>query len=269
MGSPAPDPGLSRIDQAIAQADAVLDATADATMISVLIDASGSMQGVKQDTIDGFNQFVEDQKKEPGKAFLTLTLFDTTVSVEYVATPLDQVSPLTAKTYHPKGGTALWDAQGITIEATANYLASLSPQDRPAKVIFLTMTDGGENSSVDFQNPEDLKKIIDAKTEADGWLFVYTGANQDSYLVAQKMGYAATNTANYAGTSAGTSDSFRRMSTNTSRTRTYAGATGQSMGASASAMGGFYADDAEASAKLADALTSTPSGDEEEDEGGK
>lgn len=271
MGSPvSPDPVMDKIEEQLAKGQAIIDATADATMISVLIDASGSMSGVKQQTINGFNQFVEEQKKVPGKAFLTLTLFDTNVKVEYVATPLDQVPALTTATYRPGGGTALWDAQGITIDQTAGYLASLSAQDRPSKVIFLTMTDGGENSSKDFTDPDQLKKIIDAKTEADGWLFVYTGANQDSYLIASKMGYKTTNTANYAGTATGTSDSFRKMSTNTSRTRTYAGATGQSMSASAMGLGGFYADDAEASAKLAEALTSgnstsAESTDDEED----
>lgn len=248
MGSSYPDPVMDKIEEQLAKTKAIIDATADATMISVLIDASGSMQSVAKETIDGFNQFVEDQKKEPGKAFLTLTLFDTTVSVEYVATPLDQVSPLTAKTYVPRGGTALWDAQGITIEATANYLDSLSAQERPAKVIFLTMTDGGENSSVDYRDPADLKKIIDAKQEADGWLFVYTGANQDSYLVAAKMGYAASNTANYAGTGVGTMDSFQRLSSNTSSTRRVAAASGVSMAAAATTMGGFYNDDTQVGA---------------------
>ena len=48
----------------------------DYTHISVILDRSGSMESIRDDTIGGFNAFLESQKSEPGTATLTLVQFD-------------------------------------------------------------------------------------------------------------------------------------------------------------------------------------------------
>jgi hypothetical protein len=42
------------------------------TDINIVLDRSGSMQGIKADTIGGFNAFLEQQKVTPGEATITL-----------------------------------------------------------------------------------------------------------------------------------------------------------------------------------------------------
>ncbi len=46
------------------------------TELAFILDRSGSMSGLEQDTIGGFNSMVSRQKSESGEAFVTTVLFD-------------------------------------------------------------------------------------------------------------------------------------------------------------------------------------------------
>ena len=46
----------------------------DTTEIAILMDASGSMQAIRDDAVGGLNAFVVEQKKEPGRAHLAHSL---------------------------------------------------------------------------------------------------------------------------------------------------------------------------------------------------
>jgi hypothetical protein len=48
----------------------------DYTHISVILDRTGSMESIRDDTIGGFNTFLKEQKAQPGAATLTLVQFD-------------------------------------------------------------------------------------------------------------------------------------------------------------------------------------------------
>lgn len=190
------------LDVLIEKVDEVIDSVVGGTLVSVVLDRSGSMSGVAVDTIKGFNKLIEDQKQQPGKCWVSLTLFDTEVEIIYTGLPIEQVPLLTQDVYNCRGMTALLDAQGLTVEATEKHLDSLDIKDRPSSVLFVTMTDGGENSSREYTQ-ETLKKTISQKQEGDGWDFVYTGANQDSFGVAKSLGYAPSMVVNYAASQAG------------------------------------------------------------------
>ena len=47
----------------------------DLTELVFILDRSGSMAGLEDDTVGGFNAMVEKQKKEPGAALLSAVLF--------------------------------------------------------------------------------------------------------------------------------------------------------------------------------------------------
>lgn len=163
------------------------------TLIHIVLDESGSMGGQRLATIAGFNDLIKDQRLEPGRAWVSLTLFSTTVRSAYTGIPIDRVENMTQEAYVPQGGTALLDAQGVAIEATSRWLQDSG--ETPDKVIIITMTDGGENSSKDF-TADQIKQMISLK-EDEGWDFVYTGANQDSFSVGASMGYAGAAVANF------------------------------------------------------------------------
>jgi len=103
----------------------------DFTAIAVVLDASGSMSGITDDTIGSFNQFLAEQKALPGEAAFTLCVFNTDYRLVHDFQPLASVANLTNKTYRPMGGTALLDAMGTTIDSLGARLAAMPEDQRP------------------------------------------------------------------------------------------------------------------------------------------
>lgn len=172
------------------------------TEIVVVIDESGSMQHLQKSTIDGYNKFVQEQRAAPGTANLTLVQFNTGWRIPIKSTSVNLVPALDTTAYRPDGGTALLDALGNAIKTIGDVVAGVPNQD----VVFVVITDGGENSSTDFKH-EQVKEMIKAR-EAQGWKFIYLGANQDAFAVAQASGMSTALTANYAASAAGTAASY-------------------------------------------------------------
>ena len=180
--------------------------------INLILDASGSMAGLVNDTINGINDFIAEQKKLPDPAFVTLTTFDTNDQQRFQATPLADLKPLDRTGYYDGhgGGTALLDAVG---KAVAKYEALPVKAD---KAMFVIVTDGEENSSHEMTIDKvraTIKRLQDA-----GTAFIFLGAN-DSAWQASNFGVAAATTGVYAATADGIKTSYRNLSANTSATR--------------------------------------------------
>ena len=115
--------------------------------------------------------------------------------------PLDAVPELTQDRFVPRGGTALYDAQGKTIVALGEELAAMPESERPSKVIIMTLTDGMENSSKEYTLAM-ISTLIKEQREKYNWDFVFLGANQDAVKTAGTMnipmGSAITYSANPA-----------------------------------------------------------------------
>lgn len=190
----------------------------DFTDITIILDRSGSMQSIKADTIGGFNNFLAEQKKLPGRANLTLIKFDHEYDVAYAGVSIAGAMPLTDSTFEPRGSTALLDAIGRTIDDAGARLRALPEKDRPGKVIMVIITDGMENSSRKFSRTHVSEKIAHQRAQYN-WEFLFLGANMDAVQVAKDYSispdFAMTYAANQVGTasayfSAGTSlRSFR------------------------------------------------------------
>jgi hypothetical protein len=58
------------------------------THITFVLDSSGSMEAIADDTRGGFNAFLDDQRKEEGTATVTLYDFNTTVDQVYEGYPI-------------------------------------------------------------------------------------------------------------------------------------------------------------------------------------
>jgi Mg-chelatase subunit ChlD len=139
--------------------------------IVCVLDRSGSMQGLHEDSVGAFNQYIDEQRKSGIKAKVTLAVFDTEYEVLRDRVKLDNLEPMKAEESPPRGGTALNDAMG---RALTN-----AKQDKPT--IVLVMTDGGENSSVEYTT-EKVKKLVQEK-EKEGWKFQFFGAGIDAFSV--------------------------------------------------------------------------------------
>ena len=73
----------------------------------------------------------------------------------------------------------------------------MSENDRPGKVVFVIITDGEENSSVEYRKDQ-IKSMIQHQTDIYKWHFVFLGANQDAIQEGASIGIHAAASMNYA-----------------------------------------------------------------------
>lgn len=179
--------------------------------IICIIDASGSMKLIKNDAIGGFNSFLDEQKKLPGEAALTLIQFNTDYDVIHENKPLSEVNPIKDKEYIPKGSTALLYAVGKAIDSTGQRLANTPEEKRPDKVIVAILTDGQENASQSYDLPK-INSMIRHQKEKYSWEFIFLGANQDSFAEAAKIGIDSKDTFDFAATNEGIKTAYSEMS---------------------------------------------------------
>ena len=162
----------------------------DYTHIGIVLDRSGSMSGLKEEIIGGFNAFLDDQKKVEGKATVTLAQFDHEIERLADFEPLAEVKPLTGKTYVPRGMTSLHDAIGLTVVYCDQRIKKLAKKKRPGKILVLVLTDGFENNSTEYTNGK-IRDLIQSK-EKEGWEFSFIGANQDAVMTGAGLGISNT-----------------------------------------------------------------------------
>jgi Mg-chelatase subunit ChlD len=151
-------------------------AVAATTEIVYIGDASGSMADLTNDTIGGFNAYIESQAKLPGDAFVTVVLFNTGVKTLAEHQDIKTLPKLTTKEYQAQGGTALLDAVGDTLNKLERNMPSYGIGNR---VLVVIDTDGQENASREHK-AADIKKQIERLTKA-GWGFVFLGANDSAW----------------------------------------------------------------------------------------
>jgi uncharacterized protein YegL len=161
-------------------------------LCGVVIDRSGSMGKLTQDTIAGFNEFLSEQRRHPGKLLVHLTLFDTTVDAR-PAEDITTIADLDETTYQTGGMTALYDAVGTTI----TNLDRAQTETGATAVILCIITDGAENASVEYASDQ-VKKLVEDR-QAAGWEVLFLGANLAAMAEAQHIGVAASSMAAYAG----------------------------------------------------------------------
>lgn len=187
------------------------------THITFVLDSSGSMNSIADDTRGGFNAFLDDQRDAAGAATVTLYDFDTTVDRVYEGYPIADVPKLDDANYRPGGQTALHDAITRAVDETAKNIAAVDPAERPDKVIVVVLTDGKENASETPQ--EAVRGRVEHRQEADDWEFLFIGANQDAVLTAEGMGIERDRSLTMAHDGEGTRDAYRSTSENISEVR--------------------------------------------------
>ena len=181
------------------------------TEIVFILDRSGSMAGLEEDTIGGFNSMIERQKKEDGEAYVSTVLFNHKSKVIHDRQPITNINSLDKTTYYVSGSTALLDAIGNSIQQIKQVHKHLKKDSRPDKTIFFITTDGLENASVKYSFPK-IKKIIEAQQEKEHWEFIFLGANIDSIQEANKMGIRKDRTFDYYCDDIGTKKNFNAIS---------------------------------------------------------
>lgn len=200
-------------------------------LCTMVLDMSGSMSSVHLPVIEGVNQYIEDLKNDDsGETLFSLTAFDTVFEHWHIAEPVESIGSIAGR-YQPRGGTVLYDAIAHSILETDRKLKKMKRDD--IKILHVTVTDGGENSSEDYAGDNGrirLAELVKSKEASGNWTFVYLGAGHASVhaaqMVAGAMGYSPGNSMKYASTPGGVANTTSSLSMMTSTVRSSeAGAT--------------------------------------------
>ena len=181
------------------------------TELVMILDRSGSMRGLEEDTIGGFNSMIEKQKREDGEAYVSVVLFDDRTEVPYDRVDISKVEPMTDRQYYVRGCTALLDAVGGAIQHIETIHKYARAEDVPEKTIFIITTDGMENASRHYTYDK-VRRMIEEQKEKNNWEFIFLGANIDAIREAARFGIDRSRAVNYEHDSAGTSLNYKVLS---------------------------------------------------------
>lgn len=167
----------------------------------ILIDRSGSMRDIWLEALGSVNTYATKLAEQKVETKITVVLFD--VADQSGKTPMsyevlrDRVAPsewadLQSAEAQPRGFTPLNDAIAKVVNT-----ANAGNYDKCAIII---MTDGVENSSVEYPEPggrEKVNKLLDSCREK-GWQIIFLGANFDNAAQASAYGTQANQQVNAA-----------------------------------------------------------------------
>ncbi len=161
----------------------------DYTHIGMVLDASGSMKSLKEDTKGSFIGFLDAQRKPAGKTVFDLWQFNDKVGHIVDGAELATVGDDVMDGYRCSGMTAMNDAICTAIDRLGEKFAAMPETERPENVIVAIITDGHENASKEFTS-DDVKKRIARQSEHYRWEFVFLAANQDAVMAGSRLGLA-------------------------------------------------------------------------------
>jgi hypothetical protein len=176
--------------------------------IITILDRSGSMAGLRNDVIGGYNGFMAEQKTVDGRARATLVQFCSAVETLYQGVDIQHVGVLTLENYVPLGSTALYDAIGMALNEQRQRIAKQAWAD---KVLVNIITDGEDNASREFTQAKATRLITECQQNA-GWTFLFQAANIDAFQTATSFGISAASTRAFAPSAAGVAEAYGSMS---------------------------------------------------------
>ena len=175
--------------------------------VVLLIDKSGSMKGLEEDTVKGYNSMLDKERKLSVPTNVTTILFSSDHEILADRKPISEVPDMTLDAYKVRGATALYDTIGNAIAKTE---AVKGIDDTGSKVLFVIITDGLENYSQTYDQ-EKIKKMIDVQEEK-GWEFVFIGSNMDAEKEADTIGIKKENAATYENSEKGVQANYQAVS---------------------------------------------------------
>lgn len=161
--------------------------------IAFLLDQTGSMGDIKDQTIEAFNSFVDEQADYPAQTFMSFALFNSDLYIlRHKGVRIDHVKHLNPQTYVPRAVTPLLDATYRTIFEAQEWVEDESWEGR---VLIVIQTDGYENASKEHSLREVAGLV--AKCREKGWDILFIGADMDAWGQAEGMGFSKAQTGSY------------------------------------------------------------------------
>lgn len=169
----------------------------------IILDESGSMSSIYAQALSGVNETINgirinSERYPEQEHFVSIVTFEGNglggVKLRRCCEPIASIRDLDRRDYVPGGATPLYDAIGKSVSELERRVREGD------KVLVTIITDGYENSSVEYSSGEISRTV--ARLRRNGWTFAYIGANQDSVEVAKGMNIR--NAMNYEATPSGT-----------------------------------------------------------------
>ena len=170
----------------------------DLTELVFILDMSGSMSHLTDDTIGGFNSILKEHNDGKGEVLVTTYLFNNESKMIHDRLPIADVPSMTEKDYSARGCTALLDAIGEAINHIVGIHRYIRDEDIPEHTVFVITTDGMENASHRF-GAEQIRNKIKHEQEKYGWEFIFLAANIDAIETAESYGIDIDRAVNYCG----------------------------------------------------------------------
>lgn len=167
-------------------------AASDVTLVTVLIDASSSIQdrGLTQAVRDGQNALIDafSGSKERDAILLACWTFAGNLDVLHSYVPTDEATRLDTKNYRAHGSTRLYDTWCDALTANVAYAQRLRDGGTPTRSVVVVITDGEDvGSSKNAGHCARLSKDLLA-SELFTLAFVGVGTDVDFEAVARSMG---------------------------------------------------------------------------------
>lgn len=180
----------------------------DDILISVVIDASGSMGHVREETRIAANDYIHELQSGTPVTF-SLGFFNEKITWQIAEKPVDIVKDLKSRDYITCGGTHLYDAIG---ESIARVEVMDIPPVHPIIVIF---TDGQDAGSHKYTSKM-LTPMIQER-QARGWRFIAFIVGKKARISAERVGFLPEDIAEYTGDATSTTKAFQRLAKSTKK----------------------------------------------------
>jgi hypothetical protein len=171
------------------------------TLYHFIVDQSGSMAGLEEQTIAGFNaqlKTIQDLKMElPDQSFLcSLTFFNGIVQDRILFQEVNALQPLSRDNYFPSSNTALLDAIGKSIYSIKHKFSNELMEDK-ISIVLVIITDGHENASR-LYTYHDIAHMIKELDETGKWTFSFLGADFDAIHTSHMLNIRKENVINFS-----------------------------------------------------------------------
>lgn len=177
-----------------------------------IIDASGSMSGIKPSTITGFNEQVQNirqlERANPTHVNkITLTFFSGENNTRFFDAPSSSLQELADDDYICAGSTRLYATVGEVLTRLKDGLTE--EQLKNERVIVTIITDGEDNASGQAGWSQHRLASCLAEWQKDhNWVITFIGANIDVTRISQDLFIPVSNTIAYSASTLSTGRAF-------------------------------------------------------------
>ena len=170
------------------------------TIYHFVVDQSGSMAGLENQTIEGFNSQLKTIKQlkadyPDNEYVVSVTFFEGIVTDFIRFGKVESIPLLTRENYQPGSTTALLDAIGRSVDAIQEKFGA-EIDENLATVVVVILTDGHENAST-FYTYEQISQKIEALNATDKWLFTFLGAGINARAMTDRLNIKSENVVSF------------------------------------------------------------------------